>query len=127
MKWRAPKRHKFGDGWIISTLSGEPAFSDGHAMFIGKRKGSVAKNPELFEKALAQIKIKTKRRLKPGKRELRGTIPVIYLGEFLVQEIFYDHARRIKNVEFFAGRKRSGVICKVGEKVVGAIMSMRTR
>lgn len=126
MKWRAPGETKYGKGWILGTLSGEPAFSDGHAMFVGKRKGSQAKDPEMFEKVLTKIQVKTRRRLQPGRRErYMDWLPVIYLGDFRIDEKFYEHARKIKGVEFFAGKKGTAVICKVGKKVVGAIMAVK--
>lgn len=123
-KWR-PREHRWGKGWILDTLGGEPAFSDGCALFIGVRKGSPHDKPGVFDRTLKQLQLKSGSPLKPGHHEMRGPLPVLWVGSVLVQEMYYEHALSFPGVKFYAGRKGQCVICKVGDKVVGMIMGMR--
>jgi hypothetical protein len=127
-KWKEPVETRFGPGWIIGQLAGEPIFSDGHAMFLGKRKGSLVKPENGFDVVLDRLLPHGKKAL-PAKAygEIQSDdVLKVKRGDIILQLLYARYAEEhFKGVKFFASKEKDGVICKVGEKVVGAIMGCR--
>lgn len=126
-QWRIP-----ADGWIVGTLRGEKAFSDGHAMFVGERNGAsrTLPNKSSFDSALKKCLTGKLLPTKLVERIWIGTLPCVGLkGKSWIQQKYYDYAMRFKGVQLFLVAKQEygprAVICKVGEKIVGAIMPIR--
>jgi hypothetical protein len=141
MAWEMPE-----EGWLRNTLSGKPAFSDGHAMFIGKVKGKTwqreLRGDHPFDDAIKNILQENM----PIAKKLRCDFPVsiysgiknpempcvVLTGDTWIQERYYKHALTFKGVKFYLGKKDTttqaghAVICKVGDKIIGAIMPIRT-
>jgi hypothetical protein len=121
-------------GWITGTLGREAAFSDGHAMFVGKREGKTRPVKPLgaFNHAFRKALLK---RLVPTEIERRENIAfwdipcAVLRGGTWIQQKYYNYAMRFKGVALFLGKAQDSsrkndrtVICKVGKKVVGVIM-----
>jgi hypothetical protein len=143
MDWETP-----AEGWFRDTLQGKPAFSDGHAMFIGAPPHRGAKRPlrdpkKNFDWALGNASTQQMNQLhvvrndfpwefgdpKLGKDE---SMPcVVFSNGTWIQAVYHKHARKFKGIKFYEGQKINKdtahiIICKVKEQVIGAIMPIRT-
>jgi hypothetical protein len=124
------------EGWYVGKLLGRDAFSDGRAMFLGKPPiGDVRMVDEkAFDYALGEVL--------PEKMEAEPTKPVSELvqysediltvllegGVHIPVKHFHYATKHFPVVKFYLGTGRTqatrGVICKVGNEIVGVIMPM---
>ena len=120
-------------GWVIGKIEGRPAYSDGHAVFVGSREGAINKLKPGFMKAIRKHVSKGKNRqpvfIKGQGRKYRGE-PTVVLGP-LVQERYCNEARmRFPDVKFYLGKQtgRRGytteyaIVCESKGKLVGVIL-----
>ena len=143
MDWKTPP-----EGWFRDTLQGKSAFSDGHAMFIGApphrgKKRTFKDAKKSFDWALQNVSLKKMNQVRFARRDFpwlwgdsgRGKdkfMPcVVFSNGTWIQAHFYKHARKFKGVRFYEGKeffddKAHTIICKVGDKIIGAIMPIRT-
>jgi hypothetical protein len=128
------------EGWIRGKLSGEVAFSDGSAMFIGNPQGKTWKrNWNGIDGFRFALKLMLSKRMEETELEARVLVgPKIFdmrcvklRGGTLIQAKYFAYARKFKGGKLFLGKQMGtssterGVICKVGKKIVGAIMPVR--
>ena len=130
MNWEAPKK-----GWWVGTLGGKPAFTDGGALFLGVPEGKarVLQPPTAMEKGIQKCLANKMPLAKVIRMEpvFYPQFPCVVLtGEIWIQEIYYEYACKFfKGVKFYLGERVEAdrvVICKVGDRLVGAIMPVRT-
>jgi hypothetical protein len=142
MDWETP-----AEGWFRDTLQGIPAFSDGHAMFIGAPPHRGKKRPlrdpkKNFDWALQNVSAEQMNQVHVVRNDFPWELGLPELGKdkllpcvvfsngAWIQKCYYQHARKFKGIKFYEAKIYEDaahvIICKVDKKVVGVIMPIRT-
>ncbi len=132
-----PEETKFGTGWLLGKIHGQPAYSNGHFMLVGKPptgQPKAEKGPD-FEKVIAK---------EAGKSALQAVRPVVFgktPSGYRKEEVsvvwfengtavngaYFSHIiKRYPGAEFQAAGLDDCLLIYNGREMVGALMPMRS-